>query len=75
MLLNLTHVQLMSTLVVSAGVALDPREPDVEEGADVVDGDARRLQDGPPHAHLPVLHPHGTHLTSGRTTTNWARTL
>ena len=43
------------------------REPDVEEGSDVVDGDAGGLQDGPPHAHLPVLHTHRTHLASGRT--------
>ena len=43
------------------------REPDVEEGSDVMDGDAGGLQDGPPHAHLPVLHAHRTHLASGRT--------
>ena len=60
----------MSILAVptTAGCAVDPREPHVEEGADVVDGDARRLQDGAPHAHLPVLHAHRTHLTSGRKT-------
>ena len=45
---------------------MDPRESNVEEGPDVVDGDARRLQDGAPHAHLPVLHAHCTHLASGR---------
>ena len=51
----------------SAGCAVAAREPDVEEGPDVVDGDAGGLQDGPPHAHLPVLHAHRPHLASGRT--------
>ena len=49
------------------GGKVAPREPDVEEGADVVDGDARGVQDGAPHAHLPILHAHGAHLASGRT--------
>lgn len=46
---------------------MDPREPDLEEGSDVLDGFAGRLQDGLAHAHLPVLHAHGTNFATGRT--------
>ncbi len=49
--------------------ALDSRQLQPEEGAALLDGPAGRVQDGPPRPHLPVLHPHGHHFSTGKTST------